>query len=113
MYGCTLKEIIIGDDKVKGVIFADDRRMLSAKMMPADKIILATGGASYSFTGSTGDGIRLAIKTGHRAIPLMAGLVPLVTKEKYPRQLMGLTLKNIRLKFNDSEKEILTDNKHC
>jgi len=112
MFGCTLKEIIIGDDKVKGVILADGRRM------PADKIILATGGASYSFTGSTGDGIRLAIKTGHRAIPLMAGLVPLVTKEKYPRQLMGLTLKNIRLKFtqplhagagfSDSEKEIIS-----
>ena len=102
MYGCILKEIIIGDNKVKGVILADGRKML------ADKIILATGGASYSFTGSTGEGIRLAIKTGHRAAPLMAGLVPLVTKEKYPRQLMGLTLKNIRLKFSDSEKEIIS-----
>lgn len=32
------------------------------KEMLADKVILATGGASYKLTGSTGDGYKIAEK---------------------------------------------------
>jgi predicted Rossmann fold flavoprotein len=102
MYGSALQDIVIREKKAEGAILDDGRKIV------ADRIILATGGASYAFTGSTGEGIRIAEKTGHRTVPLRAGLVPLVTKEHYSRQLMGLTLKNIRLRFSASGKEILS-----
>jgi hypothetical protein len=41
--------------------------------------------------------------------PLRPGLVPLQTHEGYPRQLDGLTLKNIRLTFSDGKKQIVSE----
>lgn len=65
----------------------------------AKKVILATGGASYKATGSTGDGFRIAKTLGHTFTPLKPGLVPLTTKENWVKSLQGLTLKNIRVSF--------------
>ncbi|MEM5769212.1 MAG: NAD(P)/FAD-dependent oxidoreductase [Bacillota bacterium] len=65
------------------------------KIFPADKIILATGGASYPGTGSTGDGYTMAEKLGHTIQPLRPALVPLETGEAWVRELQGLTLKNV------------------
>ncbi len=100
---CSLgmKDILIRDNSVKGLVLQDGR------VIPADKIILATGGVSYKFTGSTGDGIELARKFGHRVIPLRPGLVPLETRQRYP--LEGLALRNIRLKFSDGQKQIVSE----
>ncbi len=102
LFNSTLKDILIEDSRVKAALLTDGR------MIPADRIILATGGASYSFTGSTGEGIRLAQKLGHRVVPLRAGLVPLEIKQVCPKLLKGLTLKNIRLKFCHSKGKILS-----
>jgi len=44
-------------------------------------VILTAGGASYPATGSTGDGYRLALETGHSIIKLRPSLVPLVVHE--------------------------------
>ena len=43
----------------------------------APSVILATGGASYPATGSTGDGYAMAQRLGHRVIPVQGSLVPL------------------------------------
>ncbi|MFH0763059.1 MAG: NAD(P)/FAD-dependent oxidoreductase [Candidatus Omnitrophota bacterium] len=93
LYGSRLQDIVVGDGRLKAVKLSDGRVIL------ADRVILATGGASYGFTGSTGEGLELARKLGHAITPLRPGLVALRTKEKYPALLEGLTLKNIRLKF--------------
>jgi predicted Rossmann fold flavoprotein len=98
-----VKDILIEENKVKGVL------LKNGEVIPADRIILATGGVSFSFTGSSGEGIEIARKSGHRVMPLRAGLVPLETKEKYVKLLEGLTLKNIRLKFSSAKKEIFSD----
>ena len=58
-----------------------------------DAVVLATGGRSYPQTGSTGDGYRMARAAGHTITPLIPSLVPIVTAEKYPTRLMGLSLK--------------------
>lgn len=63
-----------------------------------DAVIIATGGCSYSTTGSTGDGYKFAEKFGHTVLKPKASLVPLVTKEKWPVELMGLSLKNVKLR---------------
>ena len=75
----------------------------------AGKIILATGGASYKETGSTGDGFQIAQTLGHTILPLRPGLVPLKTKEMWVKEVQGLTLKNIRLCFIAGKKKIMSD----
>lgn len=75
----------------------------------AKRVILATGGASYKATGSTGDGFRLAKIFGHSFVPLRPGLVPLKTKERWVKELQGLTLKNIRITFECEGKRIVSD----
>ena len=67
-----------------------------ASTFGASKIILATGGASYPETGSSGDGYRLAQSLGHTIQPIRPSLVPLETKETFVRDLQGLGLKNVR-----------------
>lgn len=65
----------------------------------ADKIIVATGGLSYSSTGSTGDGYIFARKMGHTVKDTRGALVPLVVKEEDCLQMQGLSLKNVTLKI--------------
>ena len=103
IYKMQLKDIIIRDGKVKGLLLS------GGKVLAADKIILATGGISYSFTGSTGEGLDLARKLGHNITPLRPVLVPLEVKQKYAKALEGLTLKNIRLIFSDGRKRIVSE----
>ena len=86
----------------------------------ADKVILATGGKSYPTTGSTGDGYEIAKKLGHTITNIRPSLIPIVANEnsnietinlgKYKnsknlcRALQGLSLKNVKIKFEDTEK---------
>ncbi len=83
------KKLAISHGRIQGV---DS----SSGFLPADKVIVATGGASYPGTGSTGDGYKIALKAGHTIIPLKPSLVPLETEEPWVRELQGLTLKNVQ-----------------
>ena len=65
---------------------------------PADAVILATGGASYPSTGSSGAGYRLAASLGHHLVKLRPALVPLVAFENESAQKMqGVSLSGVRL----------------
>jgi len=65
---------------------------------PATAVILATGGASFPDTGSTGDGYRMAESFGHTIIKLRPSLVPLVVQEvKRAQSMQGISLRNVRL----------------
>ena len=66
-------------------------------VIKAKKVILATGGASYSATGSSGDGFRFADETGHGVTPLKPGIVPLKTKESWVKRLQGITLEDVTI----------------
>ena len=72
-------------------------RLKSGREVRSRALIIATGGLSYPGTGSTGDGYRWAEAFGHSIIAPKPSLVPLVTKEKWPSRLSGLTLKNVVL----------------
>jgi len=61
----------------------------------AKSVIIATGGASYPGTGSTGDGYRLAEDVGHTIVPIRPALVPLETSGNIAPRLQGLSLKNV------------------
>lgn len=71
----------------------------------ASKVILATGGASYPATGSTGDGYLLAQQTGHTIVRMRPALTPLVTAGNSAARLQGLSLKNVTIHvFIDDKK---------
>jgi predicted Rossmann fold flavoprotein len=57
--------------------------------------IIATGGASYPGTGSTGDGYRLARSVGHTIVPVRPALVPLETAGDIAHRLQGVSLRNV------------------
>lgn len=86
-----VSSLIIEDGAAKGVKTEDGRSFYS------DHVILATGGVSYPTTGSTGDGHKMAEVAGHTVQKLIPALVPIETKESWPANLMGLSLKNVRL----------------
>jgi predicted Rossmann fold flavoprotein len=73
----------------------------------AKAIVIATGGASYPGTGSTGDGYTLAESLGHTLIPIRPALVPLVTRGQTAANLQGLSLRNVmvRLMINGREED--------
>ncbi len=61
----------------------------------AEKVIVATGGTSYPLTGSTGDGYRLAIQTGHTVTDIFPALIPLETITDKASKMQGISLKNV------------------
>jgi len=65
----------------------------------ARNVIIATGGASYPGTGSTGDGYRLAEDVGHTIVPIRPALVPLKTSGKIAPRLQGLSLRNVNARL--------------
>lgn len=93
-----LVENIDGKTKVTGV-------KTNSEILKADKVILATGGKSYPLTGSTGDGYKLAQKLGHSITEIKPSLVPLKAYNKSEcKQLQGLSLRNVKIKLMDIEK---------
>ena len=63
----------------------------------AEKYIIATGGKSYPNTGSTGDGYEFARQAGHTVTELYPALVPVRTRETWPKLASGCDLRNVRL----------------
>lgn len=102
-YGSAVEKLNVKEKKVESVVLKD------RQVIEADAVILATGGISYAFTGSTGDGIRIAKQLGHNIVKLRSGLVPLETKKVSFNWPQGLTLKNIVLKFIAGKRRISTD----
>lgn len=72
-------------------------------------LLLATGGMTYSSTGSDGSGYQLAKKLGHEITPLKGALSGLLTKEKWVKETMGLTLKNVTLSVYKDEALIFKE----
>lgn len=95
--------VLVEDGTVAKVITRDN------KPFECDSLIFATGGVSYRNTGSDGEGIKIVEKLGHKIVPLRAGLVPLIVKQKYIKSLEGLSLKNIRLQFSSGKKKVISE----
>ncbi len=91
-------EIIAENKKIVGV-------EVGGQIFKADVVILATGGASYPATGSTGDGFKFARRLGHTVTELLPALVPLETEEDV-KALQGLSLRNVRVKLLADGKKI-------
>lgn len=79
-------------------------KLTDGTLLPADAVILATGGFSYQTTGSTGDGYRFARETGHTVTQIYPSLVPFYAKEAYVTEMQGLALKNVCVRIRDGKK---------
>ncbi len=88
----TVDKILIHDKRITGVVS-------EGREIPCDAVILATGGASYPATGSTGDGYRLCESAGHTVIPIRQALVPLVTSGGAAKRMAELNLRNINVRM--------------
>lgn len=95
-------DIIVVDGVCKGVV-------AGGKQYFSQSVLLATGGKSYSLTGSDGSGYVLAEKAGHTVTPLEPSLVPIVCSEKYCADMMGLSLRNVTLSLYDGKKKIYSE----
>jgi predicted Rossmann fold flavoprotein len=77
----------------------------NGEQVRAGAAIIATGGASYPKTGSSGDGYLLAKQAGHTIVPVRPALVPLVVAGSDPRAMMGLSLRNIEVRLLHNGQE--------
>ena len=92
-------------------ILTEDGRAVGVKTNDADFrsgwVILATGGASYPTTGSTGDGYTISEALGHTVTPREGSLVPLETAGEDCMDMQGLSLRNVGVKLVNAKGKVL------
>jgi predicted Rossmann fold flavoprotein len=88
----AVTELVVREGRVTGVVSR-------GRQFHCDGVILATGGASYPATGSTGDGYKLAEYAGHSIVPVRPALVPLETTGELAGRMDGLSLRNVRVRM--------------
>lgn len=97
-----VNSLVLTDGRVAGVRIHGGK-----EEVPADAVVVATGGLSYPTTGSTGDGFEFARQAGHRVTELSPALVPFNVKEiELAKELQGLALKNVEVAVQDGKREL-------
>ena len=93
------RHILVEDGAVCGVAGEQGEHHCKA-------VILATGGASYPATGSTGDGYAMAVELGHTVVDIKPSLVPLEAEEDLCPRMQGLALKNVVLRVKNRKNKV-------
>lgn len=107
-----LNKVSIYKAEVKDVIKTSNGfnvKTSDGRLFESKSLIVATGGVSYQKTGSTGDGYKFARKMGHTVITPKPSLIPFETKEKWVKDVAGLSLKNIEIKVKCNNKTLYSD----
>ncbi len=81
-----VEEILADHEGVCGV-------RVGQTVIPARQVILATGGASYPQTGTTGDGFAMARMLRHTIVPVRAALAPIQVTPLLPRHWRGVAIR--------------------
>ena len=76
------------------------------ELITSHAVIIATGGVTYGFTGSTGDGFSLAELLGHHITALKPGGVPLRVREGWVHDFKGVTLENVGVSIGYGGKKV-------
>ena len=96
--------------RVKGILTEEGRAVgvqTQSETIRAKWVILATGGASYPTTGSTGDGYKMAEALGHTIVEPQGSLVPLETEGRDCPDMQGLSLRNVAVKLVNAKGKVL------
>ncbi|TSC94929.1 MAG: YhiN family flavoprotein [Parcubacteria group bacterium Athens1014_10] len=92
------KELVVNKNRIEKI-------KLSKGEISANKYIICTGGLAHPQTGSTGDGFEWAKKLGHKIIAPRPSLSPILVKEKWVKELEGLSLKNVLISAYQNNKK--------
>ena len=92
-----VRSLWLEEGALRGIVTA-------AGQLPAKQVVVATGGKSYPKTGSRGDGYYFAKQAGHTLLPPRGSLVPVVTREDWCKEAMGLSLRNVTLTLRKTGK---------
>lgn len=86
-------KLLFEEGAVAGVQLED------GEILPADRIILATGGKTYPKTGSRGDGYRFAKSAGHTITELYPTEAPITSPAAFiaEKTLRGLSLRDVAM----------------
>ena len=105
MYDTKVEDLIVEDNIIRGIVTSNGNKIL------CDKVIISTGGKSVPATGSDGSMYDILSKYGHKIDALYPGLVPLVIKEGFVKNLQGVSMKNVVLsaKVKKKKYEIIGD----
>lgn len=96
--GITVEHLLMEDGRIAGV-------KTNRGIFGGESIVLATGGASYRETGSTGDGFDWLRETGHTVADATPDIVPLRVKEPWVKDLSGTALEPMRITFTAANGE--------
>ncbi|MBR2924948.1 MAG: NAD(P)/FAD-dependent oxidoreductase [Clostridia bacterium] len=99
----AVRSVDAADGAVTGVT------LMSGEVIPAEAVIVATGGMSYPTTGSTGDGFAWLRQLGHTVFPALPTLIPLTSDASWVTALQGLSLRNVRLSLQAGKKKLYTE----
>lgn len=102
-YHTEVLSLLLKDGALKGLLVRD--KGTEAKVY-GDSVIVACGGLSYPLTGSDGAGYELAKQAGHKITSLSPALSPFVTEEPVVKELMGLSLRNVKAAVKKGKKVI-------
>lgn len=96
------------DKKVTGIKKISDGFEISAdnQKVESKKLIIATGGLSWPFTGSTGDGYNFAKTFNHTIIVPRASLCNLIVSEKWVGEIEGIGLDKVVIRAKAGDKKI-------
>jgi predicted Rossmann fold flavoprotein len=93
--------IILSSTSVTGLIMEDKKivgvKLKNKKEIRGHNIIVATGGTSRPETGSTGDAYSWLKDIGHTVIEPEPSLVPVAIKDKWIKDLAGVSLPDIKI----------------
>jgi predicted Rossmann fold flavoprotein len=103
--GCVVSGVNIKDGNIESILCGEEE-------LTATEYILATGGVSHPETGSTGDGYKWLKQLGHTVVSPTPSLVPIAVKERWVKELSGVSLEDMKITFFvDGKKEFKLNGK--
>lgn len=101
-FGVAAKGFEQEEGKIIGV------RVSGEEILAAHAYIVATGGTSHPETGSTGDGFQFLKEIGHTVRQAEPSLVPIKIRERWVRDLSGLSFDDAKLTIYQNGKKHFT-----
>ncbi len=87
-------------------------KLKNGKTIESKTFIIATGGTSRPETGSTGDGFKWLAKLGHNVTMPTPSLVPIAIKDKWIKDLAGISLPEVKITvFQNEAKQLISRGK--
>lgn len=99
----------IYDSPVKNIMYHEDKFFTvktSNSSFAGYNVIIATGGMSYTNTGSTGDGYKFAQSLGHKIEKPTESLTPVYTDNYDFKDISGISFENISVTLWRGNKKI-------